>query len=137
MDATRVRLGSAIEWVLAATFFLLAAGAGSVALREFHTVAAVMPVTPVSAHEPQPAAPAGVPSRAVSVPFLLLSDGRSVKVGDSLQQAAAAMGDRSIAAAETIERLPQGERVTRSYETGDTRFVMVIEASRVAALYVQ
>jgi hypothetical protein len=139
MEATRTRrLGSAFEWALAVMFFLIALGAGSIALREFHTVTAVMPVTPVSAHEPQTVAPAGVPSRAVSVPFLLLSDGRVVKVGDGVQLAAAAVGDQMRAGAETIERTPGGdERITRIYGDGDMQFVLVIEAARIAAIYVQ
>jgi hypothetical protein len=137
MEATRKRLGSAIEWALAATFFLLAIGAGSIALREFHTVTAVMPVTNVIAHESEPAAPVGVLSRAVSVPLLPLGDGRSVKVGDSSSEAAAALGTRAVAAAETIERTPAGERVTRTYETRDARVVLIVEESRVAAIYVQ
>jgi hypothetical protein len=139
MEATRTRrLGSAFEWALAVMFFLAALGAGSIALREFHTVTAVMPVTPVSAHEPQTVAPAGVPSRAVSVPFLLLSDGRTVKVGDSMQLAAGVIGDQSQVGAETIERTPQGDqRVTRIYDNGDMPFVLVIEAARIAAIYVQ
>ena len=137
MEATRMRFGSTVEWALAAIFFLLALGAGSVALREFHMVSAVMPVLPVSAHEPPPAAPAGVPSRAVSVPILLLSDGHAVRVGDSVEHAASAVGSYTISGVETIERTPQGERITRSYENRDTRFVLVLEASRIAAIYVQ
>lgn len=137
MEATRMRFGSAIEWALAATFFLLAFGAGSIAVREFHTVTAVIPVMPVSAHESQAPAPAGVPSRAVSVPFLLLSNDHSVKVGDSMHQAAVAVGDQALVSAETIERTPQGERITRTYEGRDARFVLVLEASRIAAIYVQ
>src|SRR5262245_23047071 len=99
MEATRMRFGSALEWVIAAIFFLVALGAGNIALREFHTVTAVIPVLPVSAQEPQAAAPAGVPSRAVSVPFLVLSDGPTVKLGDSVQQVAAAVGDQAVTGA--------------------------------------
>lgn len=137
MKAIRMRFGSAVEWVIAAVFFLLALAAGSVALREFHTVTAVLPVLPVSAHEPQQLAPAAVPSRAVSVPFLLLSNGQVVNVGDSAEQAATAVGDHGTSGVDTIERTPHGERLTRSYENRDARFVLVIEAARIAAIYVQ
>ena len=138
MEATRMRFGSVIEWALATSFFFIALGAGSIALREFHTVTAVMPVLPVSAHEPPPAAPAmaGL-SRAVSVPFLALADGRTLKVGDSAAQADEALRNSTVAGTETIERISQGERITRSYEANDMRFVLVLEAGRVAGIYVQ
>ena len=134
MEATRARLGSAIEWALAAFLFVVALAAGSIALREFRTVTAVIPV---SAHEPAPpAAHAGVPSRAVSVPLLLLADGRTVRIGDTAAAVAAHVGSRQVGA-DTIEQTPVGERVTRVYELGDARFVLVIEGAQVAAIYLR
>ena len=58
-------------------------GLGSIVVREFRTVSAVTPVIAREALSPSPV-PAGVPSRAVSVPMLLLPDGKEVRVGEQL-----------------------------------------------------
>lgn len=141
MKATRVRFGSAIEWVLAAIFIVAALAIGQVVVRELRTVSAAMPVTAREA--PAPAPPAGVPARAVSVPVLLLADGKEVRVGDSASQIAARLGREAEVGKQTVERAPIGERLTRFYEHAGTRFVLVFEPfernaePRVAAIYLQ
>lgn len=141
MEATRARMGSAIEWALATTFVVVSVAIGSIALREFRTVTAVMPVI---AHESTPSvAPSGVPARAVSVPVLLLADGRAVKVGDSAGDVAAQLGREAEVGTQTIERTSLGNRLTRLYELGEKRFFLVFEAlqkdaePRVAGIYLQ
>jgi hypothetical protein len=144
MEATRVRVTSMLEWAVAACLILAALGIGSVVAREFRTVAAA--TTRVIADEvPAPvlAAPAGVPSRAVSVPVLILPDGLDVRVGESLTDIAARLGRQAEVGTESVERAPNGERLTRFYEQGGTRFVLVFEPfeqnaePRVAAIYLQ
>jgi hypothetical protein len=140
MQATRVRVVSLLEWVVAA--FVLAAVAlfGSIVVREIRTV---HPVTPVSAREtlPDPPVPAGIPARAVSVPVLLLSDGNSVRVGQSLEAVTLRLGEAT--AAQSVERAPKGDRLTRFYDYAGVRFVLVFEPferngrPRVAAIYLQ
>ena len=141
MDATRARFGSLLEWILAAVCIIAILALGSIAVREFRTVAAV---TPVIAHEaPLPDPPAAVPSRAISVPVLLLPNGVELRVGDPAAEVVLRLGRQAEVAAPSIDRSAAGERVTRFYEQGGTRFVVVLEPFadnaqvRVAGLYVQ
>ncbi len=141
MNVTRARFGSLLEWILAAVCIVAILAIGSMAVREFRTVAAV---TPVIAHEAAlPDPPAAVPSRAISVPVLLLPNGVELRVGDPAVDVASRLGRQAEIAAPSIDRSAAGERVTRFYEQGGTRFVVVFEPFagdaqvRVAALYVQ
>ena len=154
MGATRVRVESVLEWALAAAFVFVALAVGSLVVREFRTVSAVTTgvvtsgVTSVIAREtpapaPAPAVPAAVPPRAVSVPVLLLPDGNSVRVGETLSAVAARLGRQAEAGAQAVERAPNGERLTRFYEHAGSRFVLVFEPferdaePKVAAIYLQ
>lgn len=143
METTRARFGSALEWIVAAAFIAAASVIGSVVLRELRTVNATMPVI---AHEAVSAAslvPAGVPSRAVSVPVLLLSDGKEVRVGETVAAIAARLGRNAEIGKQTVEQSRFGERLTRFYEHRGTRFVLVFEPfeesgePKVAAIYLQ
>ena|SRR5687767_2293106 len=143
MEATRARFGSALEWILAAAFIVIAFVIGSIALRELRTVS---PTLPVIAHEAQAATaapPAGVPARAVSVPVLLLPGGKEVRVGESVAAIAARLGREAEVGSQTVERARFGERLTRFYETEGARFVLVFEPfeehgdPKVAAIYLQ
>lgn len=141
MEATRVRVESVLEWALAAAFTLGALAVGSLVVREFRTVSAVTSV--IAREAPAPAAPAAVPPRAVSVPVLLLSDGKAVRVGETLSDVAARLGRQAEAGAQAVERAPNGERLTRFYEHAGSRFVLVFEPferdaePKVAAIYLQ
>ena len=141
MDATRARFGSLLEWILAAACIVAILALGSIAVREFRTVAAVMPVIAHEAAPPDP--PAAVPSRAISVPVILLPNGVELRVGDPAAEVVSRLGRLAEVAAPSIDRSAAGERVTRFYEQGGTRFVVVLEPFaddaqvRVAALYVQ
>lgn len=143
MEATRVRVTSILEWAVAVVLVLATLGIGSIVAREFRTVAAVTPVIADEVLTPVLPAPAGVPSRAVSVPMLLLPEGLDVRVGESLTQIAARLGRQAEVGLESVERAPNGERVTRFYEHGGTRFVLVFEPlerdaePRIAAIYLQ
>ena len=143
MEATRIRVTSVLEWAVAVVLILATLAVGAIVVREFRTVAAV---TPVIADEVPAAvlpAPAGVPARAVSVPVLLLPDGLAVRVGETLAQIAARLGRQAEVGMESVERAPNGERVTRFYEHGGSRFVLVFEPfereaePRIAAIYLQ
>lgn len=141
MEASRERFTAILEWALAAAFIAATLAVGSIVVREFRTVSAVMPVSADStAASP---APAAVPSRAVSVPVLLLADGHAVRVGDSLADVAARLGRQAEVGLQAVERGPVGERLTRFYEHAGTRFLLVFEPfdregePRVAAIYLQ
>jgi hypothetical protein len=139
MDSSRVSVRAAAEWVVAAAILAILVGGGTVAFREFRTVAAVMPVIARDAGAQVPTAT--VPDRAVSVPMLLLGDNMEIRVGD----AATAVLPRLSAGRElqppSAERGPHGVRETRAFAVAGTQFVLVLEpfdhdpAMRVAAIY--
>ena len=140
MDATRARVSSLLEWLVAAVCIVAVLAIGSILVRDFRTVSAL---TPVIAHEESllPDPPAAVPSRSVLVPVLLLSEGTALRVGDTAAELSARMGAAAEVAPPTIDRTPSGERVTRFYAQGGQRFAVVLEAlagdgeARVAAIY--
>jgi hypothetical protein len=142
MEATRVRFGSILEWVLAALMMAAVLAAGSVAVRQ---IRAVQPVTPVIAgeHSLYYDAPAGIPPRAVSVPLLLLGNGQEVKIGDRASEVAARLGTAAKIISESVERSGVGERLVRFYSDVGVQFAVVYEAlersaePRVAAIYLR
>jgi hypothetical protein len=141
MDAARARVGSLLEWLLAAVCIVAVLAIGSIAVREIRTVSAVTPVIANEALVPDP--PAVVPARAVFVPLLLLSNGVEVRVGDAAARLDSQLGREAEVALPSLDRTAMGERMTRFYEQGGTRFVVVLESFagdgqvRVAAIYLQ
>ena len=142
MPATRERVVSLLEWAVAAVVVATLAALGSIAAREIRTLNAV---TPVIAGEtlPDPTVPAGIPSRAVSVPMLLLENGLSVRVGEGLDTVALRLSGAAETRPQSVERAASGERLTRFYEYAGARFVLVFEPferngePRIAAIYLQ
>lgn len=142
MDVTRVRVGSAIEWLVAAGFLTATVLVGSLIVRELRTAAPA--AGRVRAEDQVPAVlPASVPSRAISVPVLLLLDGKEIRVGDSVDKIATLLGRGAEVGTQAVERGAIGERLTRFYEYAGTRFVLVFEPfetkgePRVAGIYLQ
>lgn len=143
MQAThlRVRFAPALEWLVAAAFLLATLGVASLILRELRTAPVLTaPPKPMAA----PAAlPAAVPARAVSVPVLLLLDGRQVRVGDSVDRVAQTLGRSAEVGTQVVDRGALGDRLTRFYEHQGTRFLLVFEPFerrgelRVAGIYLQ
>jgi hypothetical protein len=141
MNATRLPFGGLVEWALAAGAIVALLAGGSFLVRELRTVSTATPViageVPASLIIP----PAVVPPGAVSLPMLLLGDGREVRLGETLSAVIARLGRIVEAAAPVLERVPNGERVTRSYEYAGTRFHLVFEPldgnsePRLAAIY--
>ncbi len=143
MQATpvRVRVGSAFEWLVAALFLVATLAVATLIVRELRAV----PSGAVIQGPPQTVAavPAGVPARAISVPVLLLLDGHQIRVGDSADDVAQALGRGAEVGRQLADRGALGERLTRFYEHRGTRFVLVFEpferkgALRVAGIYLQ
>jgi hypothetical protein len=143
MDALRrstVRLGPVVEWLVAAAFLCATVAVGSLMVRELRA--------PAPAHVPQPAArpivnsvPASIPARAVSVPVLPFLDGKEVKVGETVSAVAARLGRAAESGRQEVDRGSLGERFTRFYEYGGSRFIIVFEPferngePRVIAIY--
>ena len=132
-----------VEWALAAGIVLALVAAGSFLAREYRTVAGVLPVNvrASSATAPLIAPPAVIPAGAVSLPILLLSDGRDVRVGETVTEIASRLPRSAEVAAPAVERAPNGERVTRTYDIDAVRFWLVFEPfeknvePRLAAIY--
>ena len=141
MEATpvRARLGSALEWLIAAAFLLATVAVATLIVRELRT-------SPRAAAAPQPAVsslPPGIPTRAISVPVLLLLDGKEVRVGQSIDEVARVLGRAAEVGRQLADRGALGERLTRFYDHNGTRFVIVFEpferngGLRVAGIYLQ
>lgn len=99
-------------------------------------------VTPVIAEEAAaPPAPAGVPPRTVSVPMLLLADGKELRIGTPMKDLAALVGRAAQVGEDFVERGSR-ERITRFYNYLGSRFVVVFEPldpaeARVTAIYLE
>jgi hypothetical protein len=142
METTRARLGSVVEWLLAAAFIVAAATTAAFVVRELRATAAN--TRAIAREAPAPAVvPAGVPARAVSVPVLLLPDKKEVRVGDTVAAVAARLGREAEVGSQAVERGRFGDRLTRFYEHAGMRFALVFEPReaggepRIAAIYLQ
>jgi hypothetical protein len=139
--SVHVRLAPALEWLVAAVFLIATLGVASLIVRELRTTPAA--VTQAGAVAMPAALPAAVPERAISVPVLLLLDGRQVRVGDTVEEVATVLGRAAEVGRQVVDRGALGERLTRYYEHQGTKFLLVFEpferrgALRVAAIYLQ
>jgi hypothetical protein len=85
--------------------------------------------------------PAAVPSGAVSVPVLPFLNGKEVRVGETVTMVATRLGRAAESGRQEVDRGSLGERLTRFYEYGGSRFILVFEPferngeQRVAAIY--
>ena len=140
MDATYRRLGSLVEWLLAA-----ACAAAAVATLSFaHELRSVRAVVPVIAEEvAEPAPVAGIPAGAVSVPLLLLPGSRQVRLGERLGDVAQHLGAAAQLVSESFEDTMGGRRITRIYNDIGIQFVLVFDElrsrgdARVAAIFMR
>jgi hypothetical protein len=144
MDALRsrqrFRIPPAVEWLLAAGFLVSLAAAGTLVVRQLQAESPAPDPTPV-VRPFTTTVPPSVPARAVSVPMLPFQDGKEVRVGDSLTAVAATLGRAAENGRQEVDRGRFGERLTRFYEYGGARFILVFEPfeaqsdARLAAIY--
>ena len=141
MEATRVRFAPVLEWLCAAAIMAGLLVAGLAVVREFRDVRAL---TPVLAREaPVPDVPPVLAPRAVSLPMLLLADGKAIRIGERASGIVEKLGRRAQVGSETVERDGATERITRLYSYAGTQFALVFEvnrpdaAPRVVAIYRQ
>jgi hypothetical protein len=148
MDVARTRVGSAVEWIVAAAFLLATLAVGSLVLRELRAAASAGPD-----NNPHPAAaapsttastlPVSLGQKAVSVPLLILAEGRELHIGDTAARVADVLGREAETGVQQSDIGPLGERTTRFYDYSGTRFALVFEAPekggapRVTAIYLQ
>ena len=89
MEAVRARLGTLVEWLVAAAFVLGALVLGSTLARDVRTAAAV---APLSATGPTAAvSTAAVPPGSASVPVLLVGN-VIIRLGETAEAVAAKLG---------------------------------------------
>ncbi len=143
MDVVRARVGSAVEWVVAAVFLLATLAVGSLVLRELRAAASATPPATLSATVTAAALPAHIPEKAVSVPLLILAPEKEIRVGDTAAHVAAVLGREAETGVQQSDIGPLGERTTRFYDFSGTRFALVYESPekggshKVTAIYLQ
>ena len=130
MDALRLRtasrFGPVVEWLIAAAFLFATLAVASLIVRELRAPAPVRAAQPAA--RPQPASlPPAVPARAVSVPVLPFLDGKEVRLGETAAVVAARLGRAAESGRQDVDRGSLGERLTRFYEYGGVRFILVFE----------
>lgn len=140
MEATRLRFGPILEWALAACVVGGAAMLVSVAVGELPRVRPVVPV--IAGEAAVDDRPSGVPPRSVSVPMLLLGNGREIRLGDRAAEVAARLGSVPQVISESLDRGDVRERITRFYNYLGTQFVLVFDVEpnadpKVAAIYLR
>jgi hypothetical protein len=139
MDALRVRLGSVLEWAVAAAFFGATLLVASLILHDLRTGVRAASATRTAAISDIPAA---VPKGAVSVPVLAFGDGKQVRLGDSAAAVSTRLGRGAETGREEADAGRLGQRLTRFYDYAGFRFVVVYEPferngeRRVSAIYV-
>ena len=141
MDAlgSRSRFGPVLEWLVAALFLSATVAVSAMILGELRTPPRPRATAPAAAVN----LPASVPPRAVSVAVLPFSDGKELRLGEPLSAIAARFGRAAERGRQEVDRAPLGDRLTRFYEYGGTRFIVVFEPferggeQRVVGIYLQ
>lgn len=144
MDAVRIpgriRFAPVVEWMIAAGFLFATVAVASLVVRELRGPVKVLAETP-AARPLVASMPASVPPRAVSVPVLPFLDGKEIRVGQTAAFVATNLGRAAESGRQEVDRGTLGERLTRFYEYGGSKFIVVFEPferngePRVAAIY--
>lgn len=126
---------SVLEWCGAAVLLLGVLWMASVLLRDW-----IAPRVSLLG-EAEPGEPVGVPDGATEVPLLVLLDGTEIKVGDAHARIVNVLDERHAIGPLQMTRGDFGERWTRAYQHGSTRFFVVCERTepddpfKVARIY--
>ncbi len=132
MDGTRLRLFALVEWFLAAA---CVAGVLAVAGVLSRDVARVRPVVPVIAGPaPSDIVPASLKPGAISVPIVVLPDGKQLQVGEA-EAALDGLGPYAEDGTPEVEKDQDSNRVTRRYRYAGMDFVAVSSGGRIVAIY--
>lgn len=139
LATTRVRVGQAFEWAVAAVFL---AATLAVALLIAGQLSALRAPAAPPAGAVEPDVPPAIPAPAISVPALQFSETIEIRVGDTLERVSSLLGPgEETGILVGASRL--GPRATRAYRYGSTRVLLVFEpferggAVRVAGIYIQ
>jgi hypothetical protein len=132
LEGTRFRLVGLIEWVIAAGCVCGVVMCGAIVAAEFRSVRPIVPVI-AGAADARVISAANVRPGAVSVPELVLPDGRRLTVGASASLVDAFAPAQS--GPTVYERAEQGQRESRTYRYAGMEFVVVTAADRVIAIF--
>ena len=144
VEVTRARFGSLLEWALAAACALAIAALGSLAIEALRTPRGIVRVNVEAAEgggTPELDPPAAIPPRAVSVPLILLKDGTELRVGERESSISPKLTRAWQTGGEALERTASGNRVTRTYDDGFRKFLLVFDPPddatelRLSAIY--
>ena len=132
MEGIRLRLVGLVEWVAAAAcVFVVLAVAANVA-RELRSV---QPIAPVKAAEAQaPVAPANLRAGAISLPELVLPDGKRLNRGGPAA-VLTTLGPRAQTGLTSIERFGATQRESRTFRYAGMEFVVVTADEQIIAIY--
>jgi hypothetical protein len=132
MEGTRLRLVGLVEWVAAAACVL---GVLAVAAGVARELRSVQPIAPVKAAEAQPPlAPANLHPGAISVPELVLPDGKRLTRGGPASLLTA-LGQHAQTGLTAIERFGDTQRESRTYRYAGMEFVVVTAGDQILAIY--
>ncbi len=141
MDASRQRLGQAAEWTVAVVFLVATVGVTFMIVRAMTNIG--RPIESPQQRMAPAVAPAGLPALSIPVSRLRLPGDREIRLGDSLERVSAMLGREAETGVQVAEQGRTGTRLTRGYEFGRVRFMLVFEPFeqngefRVAGIYVQ
>ena len=145
MDALHVRprfrLAPVFEWVVAALFLIATFAVGSMILRELSPIAARPGAVPAAGPPVVASIPAAVPAAPSRCPCCRFSTGKKSGLGKRCRPSPRGSGRAAESGRQEIDRGSLGERLTRFYEYGGSRFILVFEPferngeARVAAIY--
>jgi hypothetical protein len=133
MEGIRLRLVGLVEWVAAAACVLLVLGVAAMATRELRTARPMMMQVKAAAAL-APVAPASLRAGAISVPEIVLPDGKRLTRGGPAS-VLAALGPRAQIGLTAIERVGNSQRESRTYRYAGMEFVVVTGDDQIIAIY--
>jgi hypothetical protein len=122
VEPRSLRIGSLFEWITAALCVLALIWVGSVPLQRL-----LGPDAEASPIATPSSLPPGVPHGAISIPVLLLLDGRAIRVGDSQAHVNTVVPDTYLHGPILKSNAVFGERHTRTYIVNGTTFYVACE----------
>jgi hypothetical protein len=137
VEERRLRVGSVFEWVAAAVGVLLLVWVVSVPIQR-----ALGPQVEAALIDSPTALPPGVPAGAISVPVILLLDGREIRQGDLMSHVESILPASLAEGPPLLSTGELGERRTRAYAADSAHFYVVCERlesggpMRVSGIYV-
>ena len=132
MEGIRFRLVGFLEWIVAAACVLAVLMVAATLTRDLRNV---QPVVNVKAAEGQaPIAPPNLRAGAISVPELVLPDGKRLTRGGPVAPLSA-LGPRAQSGPTAIERIGDGQRESRTYRYAGMEFVVVTAGDQIVAIY--